>query len=183
MAADTVGAYALSEAGSGSDAFALQTRAELKGSRLRPQRTQALDHQRQGSRPVHPVRHRRSVEGIQGHHGVPDREGFPRIHRRQERRQARHSRFVHLRTDSRRLPRAQGERARRGRQGLQDRHRDPERRPHRHRRADAGPGPRRLGIRRQVCAGAQAVRQAHLPNFRASSSRSRRWRPRSRRRA
>jgi alkylation response protein AidB-like acyl-CoA dehydrogenase len=29
---DTVGAYALSEAGSGSDAFALQTRAELKGS-------------------------------------------------------------------------------------------------------------------------------------------------------
>jgi butyryl-CoA dehydrogenase/short/branched chain acyl-CoA dehydrogenase len=32
MAADTVGAYALSEAGSGSDAFALQTRAGLKGT-------------------------------------------------------------------------------------------------------------------------------------------------------
>src|SRR5213082_527295 len=32
MASDTCGAYALSEAGSGSDAFALQTRAELKGS-------------------------------------------------------------------------------------------------------------------------------------------------------
>ncbi|MGA7463285.1 MAG: acyl-CoA dehydrogenase [Candidatus Korobacteraceae bacterium] len=32
MCKDTVGAYALSEAGSGSDAFALQTRAELKGS-------------------------------------------------------------------------------------------------------------------------------------------------------
>src|SRR5437868_10183000 len=32
QAADTVGAYALSEAGSGSDAFALQTKAELKGS-------------------------------------------------------------------------------------------------------------------------------------------------------
>src|ERR1700726_4005959 len=32
MATDTVGAYALSEAGSGSDAFALQTRAALKGS-------------------------------------------------------------------------------------------------------------------------------------------------------
>src|SRR5437764_3220841 len=31
MAKDTVGAYALSEAASGSDAFALQTRAELKG--------------------------------------------------------------------------------------------------------------------------------------------------------
>ena len=32
MVSDTVGAYALSEAGSGSDAFALQTRAELKGN-------------------------------------------------------------------------------------------------------------------------------------------------------
>ena len=32
MSADTVGAYALSEAGSGSDAFALQTKAEIKGS-------------------------------------------------------------------------------------------------------------------------------------------------------
>src|ERR1700719_1080857 len=32
MAADTVGAYALSEAGSGSDAFGLQTKAELKGN-------------------------------------------------------------------------------------------------------------------------------------------------------
>src|SRR5271154_6357483 len=32
MAADTVGSYALSEAGSGSDAFALQTKAELKGT-------------------------------------------------------------------------------------------------------------------------------------------------------
>ena len=32
MVANTVGAYALSEAGSGSDAFALQTKAELKGS-------------------------------------------------------------------------------------------------------------------------------------------------------
>jgi len=31
LATDTVGAYALSEAASGSDAFALQTRAELKG--------------------------------------------------------------------------------------------------------------------------------------------------------
>ena len=32
LAANTVGAYALSEAGSGSDAFALETKAELKGS-------------------------------------------------------------------------------------------------------------------------------------------------------
>ena len=32
MSTETLGAYALSEAGSGSDAFALQTRAELKGT-------------------------------------------------------------------------------------------------------------------------------------------------------
>ena len=32
LTSDTVGAYALSEAGSGSDAFALQTKAELRGS-------------------------------------------------------------------------------------------------------------------------------------------------------
>jgi len=32
MASETVGAYALSEAGSGSDAFAMQTRAHLKGA-------------------------------------------------------------------------------------------------------------------------------------------------------
>ena len=32
MAADTLGAYALSEAGSGSDAFALRTKAELRGN-------------------------------------------------------------------------------------------------------------------------------------------------------
>ena len=38
LAADTVGAYALSEAGSGSDAFALQTRAEKRGERIRPDR-------------------------------------------------------------------------------------------------------------------------------------------------
>ncbi len=44
------------EAGSGSDAFALQTRAERR-RRLRPQRPQALDHQRQGSRTVHRLRH------------------------------------------------------------------------------------------------------------------------------
>jgi alkylation response protein AidB-like acyl-CoA dehydrogenase len=35
LAADTVGAYALSEAGSGSDAFALQTRAERHGDEYR----------------------------------------------------------------------------------------------------------------------------------------------------
>ena len=46
LATDTVGAYALSEAGSGSDAFALQMRAEKRGDSLPLERTKALDHQR-----------------------------------------------------------------------------------------------------------------------------------------
>ena len=53
LAATTVGAYALSEAGSGSDAFALQTRAVEAGDDLRAHRPQALDHQREGGRPLH----------------------------------------------------------------------------------------------------------------------------------
>ena len=40
-----VGAYALSEAGSGSDAFALTTRAVEAGGRVPAHRPQALDHQ------------------------------------------------------------------------------------------------------------------------------------------
>ena len=46
LAADTVGAYALSEAGSGSDAFALHDARARGRRRLRPHRPQALDHQR-----------------------------------------------------------------------------------------------------------------------------------------
>src|SRR5207237_564207 len=44
---------------------------------------------------------------------------------------------------------------------LQKRHRHPERRPDRNRRADGWSSSRRLGIRRQICAGAQAVWQNH----------------------
>ena len=54
--ATAVGAYALSEAGSGSDAFALTTRAREDGDRFRAERPQAVDHQRQRSRRLHRVR-------------------------------------------------------------------------------------------------------------------------------
>ena len=43
---DTVGAYALSEPASGSDAFGMQTRAEKRGDALGPQRPEDVDHQR-----------------------------------------------------------------------------------------------------------------------------------------
>ena len=61
--------------------------------RVRPQRPQALDHQRQGSRPLYSLRHGRSRAGYKGITAFHDREGFSRIHRRQERRQARHPRL------------------------------------------------------------------------------------------
>ena len=45
LAADTVGAYALSEAGSGSDAFALSTRAADHGDHFLLTGRKLLDHQ------------------------------------------------------------------------------------------------------------------------------------------
>jgi len=44
---------------------------------------------------------------------------------------------------------------------LQDRHRNSQRRPHRHRRPDDRRRSRRMGVRCQICAGAQAIRQSH----------------------
>ena len=116
LAADTIGAYALSEASSGSDAFALQTRATKTRRRLHPQRPEALDHQRQRGRPLHRLRHHRPRGRLQGHHRLPRRKRHSRLHPRQERRQARHPRLQHLRADLQRLPRSRRERAGRARQ-------------------------------------------------------------------
>ncbi len=95
-----VGAYALSEAGSGSDAFALACRAERQGRPLRADRPQALDHERRRGRAVHRDGERRPPEGLQGDHELPRREDVPRLHGGQEGGQARHPRLVHLRARS-----------------------------------------------------------------------------------
>ena len=81
LCTDTVGAYALSEAGSGSDAFGLATRAEKKRRPLDPHGAQALDHERRGSRRVHRLRERGSGQGLQGDHGVHRREDLPGVQR------------------------------------------------------------------------------------------------------
>ena len=103
LAQGTVGAYALSEAGSGSDAFALATRGAARGDRLRPQRPQALDHERQRGRPLHRLCERQPGRRLSRHHGVPDRTRHTRLHHRQEGRQAWHPRQQHVRVDFRRL--------------------------------------------------------------------------------
>ena len=91
--AERVGAYALSEAGSGSDAFALQTRAVEQGRSLHPERPQALDHQRQRGGNLHRLRQRQPGSGLSRHHRLHRREKLRRLLRRQEREQARHSRL------------------------------------------------------------------------------------------
>ena len=78
MASERVGAYALSEAGSGSDAFALQTRAVLKLG-VCDQWPQALDHERQRSWIVRAVCDDRSGSGIQRDHRISGGKGFPRF--------------------------------------------------------------------------------------------------------
>jgi hypothetical protein len=96
LAADTAGAYALSEAGSGSDAFALQTRAVDGCRRLPAGRTQAVDQQRARGGTVHRLRHARSGGGLQGHHRISGGERRAGIHRGAQGRQAGDSRQQHL---------------------------------------------------------------------------------------
>ena len=81
LAADTVGAYALSEAGSGSDAFALTTRAREDGDHFVLERPQAVDHQRQRGGPLHRLCHGQSGGRLPRHHGVPRRARLRRASR------------------------------------------------------------------------------------------------------
>ena len=75
LSSATVGAYCLSEAGSGSDAFALQTRAVESGRRVSTERAKTLDHQRQRSRCVPGVCHAQSGRRLSRHHRVHCRAG------------------------------------------------------------------------------------------------------------
>ena len=77
LATEMVGAYALSEAGSGSDAFALETRAERKGDHyvLNGQKLWITNAKEAGA--VHRLRHPGSRRRLQGHHGVPGGEALP----------------------------------------------------------------------------------------------------------
>jgi alkylation response protein AidB-like acyl-CoA dehydrogenase len=77
LAAEWVGAYALSEAGSGSDAFALATRATTRRRPLGAHRPQAVDHQRRRGEIFIVFAERQSRGGLQGDHRVPRRADFP----------------------------------------------------------------------------------------------------------
>ena len=117
LAQRTVGAYALSEAGSGSDAFALTTRATAQGDGyLLNGRKLWITNGNEADlfivfANVNPD------AGYRGHHRLPDRARLPRLRGRQEGGQARHPRQQHLRADPRGLRRHGRTRARRGGQG------------------------------------------------------------------
>ena len=89
LAENTVASYALSEAGSGSDAFAMATRAEDHGDHflLTGRKLWITNAAEAGLLPA--VRQRQSGGGLQGHHGVPDRARIPGLPGGQEGRQAR----------------------------------------------------------------------------------------------
>ena len=71
--------------------------------RVRAHRSQAVDHQRERGGHLSRLRHSESRGRLSGDHRVCRRARIRRLHRRQERRQARHPRQQHLRADPRRL--------------------------------------------------------------------------------
>ena len=163
MAAEWVGSYALSEAGSGSDAFALQTRAEDKGDHwlLNGQKLWITNGKESNLFIIIAT-----VDPAAGYKGITaflvekDFPGFS-IGKKEDKLGIRASSTTELIFDDCRVP--EGKPAGRGRQGLQDRNRDPERGPYRHWRADARTGPGRLGVCREICSGAQTIRPTAHP--------------------
>jgi len=112
LASEWVGSYALSEAGSGSDAFALKARAERRSDRFVLNGRKLWITNAHESSLVHRVRQCRPREGLQGYHGVLGRAQLSRLFRRKKGRQAGHPRFQYLRALARRLRSATRERAR-----------------------------------------------------------------------
>ena len=148
LAGGAVGAYALSEAGSGSDAFALATRAAetgdgfvLNGRKLWITNAHEADLFIVFAN-VDPEAGYRGITAFLVERGFA---GFT-VGKKEDKLGIRASSTCELLLEDCRVPRAQ--RARRGRQGLQGRDRNAERRTHRHRRADDRPRAGRARPRR-----------------------------------
>ena len=160
LAADTVGAYALSEAGSGSDAFALTTRAREDGDAyVITGRKLWITNGNEADvflvfATVNPEAGYRGITAFVVERGFA---GFT-VGKKEDKLGIRASSTCELIFEDCRVPKANvlGEVG----QGLQDGDRDAERRAHRHRRADDRPGGGRARSHDQVHEGTQAVRQA-----------------------
>ena len=161
LTADTVGAYALSRAGSGSDAFGIATRAEQRGDAwILNGRKMWITNGAEAE--IYVVF--ANANPSAGYKGITAFIVERELHgllRRQEGGQARHPRVEHDGADPRRRRGAGRERARPRGPGLQDRDRDAERGTHRHRRADDRRGAGRARARRPTYVKERtAVRQA-----------------------
>ena len=159
---DQVGAYALTEPGSGSDAFALATRAvpESGGYRLTGTKLFTTNAEEASVFVLFAT-----VDPGLGHKGITAfilERGMPGFAVGRG-GQAGDPGQLHLRAGPGRRGRGPGAGAGPGGQGLPGGHRDPQRRPHRHRRPDDRPGPGRPGPGPGLHPPAPAVRPAHLP--------------------
>ena len=180
MAADTVGSYALSEAGSGSDAFALQTRAELTGHDyvLNGRKLWITNAKEAGIFILFAT-----VDPTAGYKGITafiiekDFAGFT-VGKKEDKLGIRASSTCELILEDCQVPRENvlGEVGKGYKIAIETLNEG----PHRHRRANARCCARSLGVRRKIRAGAQAVRQSASPNSKVFSFKSRRWRPKSR---
>ncbi len=156
----TLGAWALTEAGAGSDAAAMTTKAEKKGD------VWILNGNKQfitnGSNAEICRDHglHRPVERPERHLGLHPGKGHGRVRARQEARQAGHPRLGHVRAHPRRCPGARREPAGRRGEGLPGGHGHPRRRPGEHRRFLAGDRRRRAGMQLEICQGEGPVRPA-----------------------
>ena len=90
-----LGAFALSEPASGSDAFALANAAERKGATLGADRAEVLDHQRRRGGLFIVFANADPAKGYKGITGVRRRTRLPRLRRGQEGGQARDPRVEH----------------------------------------------------------------------------------------
>ena len=133
---ETIGAYALSEAGSGSDAFGLATRAEKQGDgwALTGRKLWITNGAEAGIFVVFAnANPSAGYKGITAFLVERDMPGFT-VGKKEDKLGIRASSTAELLFDGCVVPAC--ERARRGRPGIQDRDRDAERGTHRHRRAD-----------------------------------------------
>ncbi len=161
MAADTCGAYALSEAGSGSDAFALQTRAALKGSDyvLNGRKLWITNGKEAGLFVLFA-----SVDPAAGYKGITafliekDFPGFT-VGKKEDKLGIRASSTCELILEDCRVPKSNvlGEVGK----GYKIAIETLERRPHRNRSTDGGSGPRCLGVCFEICPGTKAVWQVN----------------------
>ncbi len=161
---ELIASFALTEPEAGSDAASLRTTARARRRPLRPQRHQALHHQRAAGRPLHADgAHRPGRQGRRRRLGLHRRARHAGPHARQARQEDGPARRPHLRRDLRQLPRAGGQPdRRRGRRGLQDRDEG----------AGQGPPAHRRGLRRRGRAHAATTRCATRWSASSSASRS-----------